>query len=39
VNFDLPGGQTRAILEYEGVKTGVARKLSNLWTAQLQVKF
>jgi hypothetical protein len=39
VNFDLPGGQTRAILEYEGVKTGVARKLTNLWTAQLQVKF
>jgi hypothetical protein len=39
VNFDLPGGQTRAIFDYEGEKTGAARKLTNYWIAQLQVKF
>ena len=39
VNFDLPGGQTRAIIDYEGVKTGVARTLTSYWIAQLQVKF
>lgn len=39
VNFDLPGGQTRAIVSYEGTKSGVNRTLTNLWLAQLQVKF
>ena len=39
LNFDLPGGQTRAILDYEGTKTGVARTLTHYWIAQLQVKF
>jgi hypothetical protein len=39
VNFDLPGGQTRAIIDYEGTKTGVNRKLANYWIGQLQVKF
>ena len=39
LNFDLPGGQTRAILNYEGTKTGVARTLTDYWIAQLQVKF
>jgi phosphate-selective porin O/P len=39
MNFDLPGGQTRAILEYEAEKTGAARTLTNDWIAQLQVKF
>src|SRR5215831_6244034 len=38
-NFDLPGGQTRFILEYEGTKTGVNRKLTKYWIGQLQVKF
>jgi hypothetical protein len=39
VNFDLPGGQTRFILDYEGTKTGVKRTLTNYWIGQVQVKF
>jgi hypothetical protein len=39
LNFDLPGGQTRFIADYEGTTTGAARTRTDYWIAQLQVKF
>ena len=39
VNFDLPGGQTRFLVDYEGVKTGAPRTLTHYGIAQVQVKF
>lgn len=39
LNFDLPGGQTRVMLEYAGRKTGSARTLAHNLIAQLQARF